>query len=113
MYTFNPCEMETSRALREVIFSIVEANIKEEKNISAQNHIVDKVFTSIYKNSAYYSNGIFVDIGEKVNIQINVTITHNFCLNDILNLQKKIYNDILELTGCEVSEINVKVKNFL
>jgi uncharacterized alkaline shock family protein YloU len=113
VYTFNPCEVETIRALREVIFSIVEANIKEEDNILTQNHLVDKVFTSFNKNQIYYSNGIAVDIGDKVNIQLNVTISHNFCLDQIINLQKKIYDDILELTGCEVTEIKVKIKNFI
>jgi uncharacterized alkaline shock family protein YloU len=112
MNTFNPYEIETSRALREIIFSIVEANIKEENNIMTQNHIVNKVFTSFNKNTAYYSNGISVDVGERVMIQINVIISQNFCLNQIINLQNKIYNDVLELTGCEVTEINVKIKSF-
>lgn len=105
---------ETVRALREVILSIVETNLQEANHIEQHTQIVEKVFSSFQK-SVYVSKGIHVEI---LDDQLFVKLTVNLyqgssMINDLIELQKRIYEDVFQLTGCKLNGIHIKVKSIL
>lgn len=105
---------ETIRALREVILSIVETNLQESNYIEPHNQIVEKVFSSFQK-TVYVSKGINVEIKDN---QIIVKLTVNCyqgssMLNDLIELQKQIYDDVFQLIGCKLNAIHIKVKKYI
>jgi uncharacterized alkaline shock family protein YloU len=114
MEKFYTYKDETIRALREVILSIVETNLQEANHIEQHNQIVEKVFSSFQK-TVYVSKGIHVEI---VNNQIIVKLTVNVYLgssmmNDLLELQKRIYDDVFQLIGYKLHSIHIKVRNIV
>lgn len=105
---------ETVRALREVILSIVETNLQEANHIEQHPQIVEKVFSSFQK-SVYVSKGIQVEI---LDDQIFVKLTVNLyqgssMINDLIELQKRIYDDVFQLIGYKLNGIHIKVKSIL
>lgn len=114
MQKFFPSKYETVRALREVILSIVETNLNETKYIEPFNQMVDKVFSSFQK-TIYFSNGIYVGLIDEqiiVRISVNVYRAHSL-VNDLLDLQKRIYDDVYELTGYKLNSIHIKVRSVI
>jgi uncharacterized alkaline shock family protein YloU len=109
-----PRKMETNRALREVILSIVESNLKEAPHVVPNHQIVEKVFTS-FQRAVYFSNGIYVELSdEEITIRISVNVSRECSLvRDLNDLQERIYLDIFQLTGLKVSAINILVKNII
>jgi uncharacterized alkaline shock family protein YloU len=114
MEKFYTYKDETIRALREVILSVVETNLQEANHIEQHHQIVEKVFSSFQK-TVYVSKGIHVEI---VNNQIIVKLTVNVYLgssmmNDLLELQKRIYDDVFQLIGYKLHCIHIKVRNIV
>jgi uncharacterized alkaline shock family protein YloU len=114
MEKFYTYKDETIRALREVIHSVVETNLQEANHIEQHNQFVEKVFSSFQK-TVYVSKGIHVEI---VNNQILVKLTVNVFLgssmmNDLLELQKRIYDDVFQLIGYKLHGIHIKVRNII
>jgi uncharacterized alkaline shock family protein YloU len=111
MEKFYTNKEETVRALREVILSIVETNLQEVNHIEQHKQIVEKVFSSFQK-TVYVSKGINVVIKDE---QIIVKITVNCyqgssMINELIKLQKQIYDDVFQLIGCKLNAIHIKVK---
>jgi uncharacterized alkaline shock family protein YloU len=114
MEKFYTYKDETIRALREVIHSVVETNLQEANYIKQHNQFVEKVFSSFQK-TVYVSKGIHVEIE---NNQIVVKLTVNVFLgsslmNDLLELQKRIYDDVFQLIGYKLHGIHIKVRNII
>lgn len=106
--------METKRALREIMLSIIETNILESNNVELQNQFVEKFLTSFQKK-LYFSKGIYVELYDDnviIHIILNVYNPATM-LNDLLELQKQIVKDVEQLTGIKIKAINIKVKNIL
>lgn len=103
---------ETVRALREVILSIVETNLQEANYIEQHNQIVEKVFSSFQK-TVYVSKGINVEIKDnQIIVKLTVNCYHgSSMINDLMKLQKRIYDDVFQLIGCKLNAIHIKVKS--
>jgi uncharacterized alkaline shock family protein YloU len=105
---------ETVRALREVILSIVETNLQDTNHMEQHNQIVEKVFSSFQK-TVYVSKGIHVEIKDE---QISVKLTVNLyqgssMMDDLIELQNRIYDDVFQLLGYKLNAIHIKVKSIL
>lgn len=107
-------KMETVRALREIIITIIETNLLEERNIKSHNQLVGEVISSFHKK-LYYSNGIYVNMKEKqIFIQLTLDVFNkDSIMNDLMKLQKRIYQDVQQLTGIKVSSIDIKIKKII
>jgi uncharacterized alkaline shock family protein YloU len=106
--------METKRALREIMLSIIETNLLESNNVDLQNQFVEKFLTSFQKK-IYFSNGIYVELYDDNVIILLILNVYNpeTMLNDLFQLQKQIVKDVEQLTGIKIKAINIKVKNIL
>lgn len=105
---------ETKRALREIIFTIIETNILDMENIELQNQLVEKILTSFQKK-VYFSKGMFVElVNDKLNILIIVNVKGvSTIITDLIQLQKMIVKDVQKLTGIKLTAINIKVNNLM
>lgn len=123
MYHFYPTKTETVRALKEIILTIVETNLLDAINIKPQRQYVRKkvspffteeMLTSFQKRM-FITNGIYVEIeNHQIFIQLTVNVKQvNTFMDDIKKLQKQIYEEVKEITGFNVSAIDIKVKNLI
>jgi uncharacterized alkaline shock family protein YloU len=114
MEKFYTIKDETVRALREVILTIVETNLQETNHIEQHNQIVEKVFSSFQK-SVYVSKGIHVVImNDEIKVKLTINLYHGrSMINDLVELQKRIYDDVFQLLGYKLHTIHIKVKSIL
>jgi uncharacterized alkaline shock family protein YloU len=105
---------ETVRALREVILSIVETNLQEANQLTLHKQIVGKVFSSFQK-TVYVSKGIQVEmVDERIIVRLTVNLYQgSSMINDLLELQNRIYDDVFQLIGYKLTSIHIKVKSIL
>lgn len=109
-----PIEIETVRALREIIFTIAETNLNEEECIESNHQFVEKVI-STFQKKVYSSNGIYVEfIENQFTLRLTVNVFQsNSIVKNLFELQKKIFNDVYRMTGFKITSINIFVKNII
>ncbi|WP_442599369.1 Asp23/Gls24 family envelope stress response protein [Neobacillus sp. D3-1R] len=111
MYHFYPEKTETVRALKEIILTIVETNLSEMPNIEPHRQYMEEVLSS-FQRKVILTNGIYVEMENSlIYIQLTVNVRSvDMFMNDIQELQKRIYEEVKDIIGFNVSSINIKVK---
>lgn len=123
MYHFYPNKTETVRALKEIILTIVETNLLDAINIEPQRLFVwrkgssffpEEVLSS-FQRKVFITNGIYVEIENgQIFIQLTVNVRQvETIIEDIKMLQKRIHEEVKEITGLKVAFIDIKVKNII